>query len=450
MKKESDSFQPSLAVDLIVEARWIAAVKPAQLLFEHYAIVAHSGTIVDLLSIDEARKKYTAREVQVLDHHLVIPGMINLHTHAAMNLMRGLADDLPLMTWLNHHIWPTEREVVLDDYVRDASLHACAEMLSGGVTCFNDMYFYPNATANAAIQAGIRAHLGLLVTEFATNYAADADDYLQKGFEARDGWRNKALITAAIAPHAPYTVADKTFEKVVVYAEQLGLGIHTHLHETRHEIADSEQQYGVRPIQRLAALGVLGPGFLAAHAVHLLPQEIELLAEHGCHIAHCASSNLKLGSGIAPIPALLGAGVNVGLGTDGAASNNRVDIFTEMRLAALLAKGAVEDPTVVPAYQALEMVTINAASALGLDDQLGSIEIGKQADFAAIKLDDLIVAPYYDPISHLVYTCGREHVTHTWVAGELRYCNGVYANIEPMELKEILEKWQPRLAQHKN
>lgn len=450
MKKESNSTQPLLEVDLIVEARWIAAVKPAQLLFEHYAIVAHSGTIVDLLSIDEARKKYTARDVQVLGHHLVIPGMINLHTHAAMNLMRGLADDLPLMTWLNHHIWPTEREVVLDDYVRDASLHACAEMLSGGVTCFNDMYFYPNATASAAIQAGMRAHLGLLVTEFATNYAADADDYLQKGFEARDGWRDKALITAAIAPHAPYTVADKTFEKVVVYAEQLGLGIHTHLHETRHEIAESEQQYGVRPIQRLAALGVLGPGFLAAHAVHLLPQEIELLAEHGCHIAHCASSNLKLGSGIAPIPALLGAGVNVGLGSDGAASNNRVDIFTEMRLAALLAKGAAEDPTVVPAYQALEMVTINAARALGLDDQLGSIEIGKQADFAAIRLDDLIAAPYYDPISHLVYTCGREHVTHTWVAGELRYCNGVYANIEPMELKEILEKWQPRLAKHKN
>lgn len=450
MKIVSHSSQQPLTVDLMIEARWVAVVNSSQLLLEHHAIVVHGGVILDLLPIDRAREKYAAQEIQVLDHHLLCPGMINLHTHIAMNLMRGIADDLPLMTWLNHHIWPTEREVVWDDYVRDASLHACAEMLSGGITCFNDMYFYPNATANAAMQAGMRAHLGLFVSEFATNYAVDADDYLQKGLEARDGWRSHELITAAIAPHAPYTVSDKTFEKVVVYAEQLELGIHTHLHETRHEISESVQQYGVRPMQRLAALGVLGPGLLAAHAVHLLPQEIELLAEHGCHIAHCPSSNLKLGSGIAAIPALLEAGVNVGIGTDGAASNNRVDIFTEMRLAALLAKGATEDPTVLPAHQALEMVTINAARALGMDDKIGSIEVGKQADFAAIRLDDLIAAPYYDPISHLVYTCGREHVTHTWIAGELRYSNGVYANIEPMELKEILKKWQPRLAQHKN
>ena len=445
----NESAQLASPVDLIVEARWIATVTADSPILEHHSLVIKADSIVDLLPTAEARKLYIASNVVNLDEHILIPGLINLHTHAAMNLMRGIADDLPLMEWLNEHIWPAERAVVSYDYVQDASLHACAEMLSGGTTCFNDMYFYPQATAAALNQAGMRAHLGLIVLEFATGYATDADDYLQKGFESRDSWRNNALITSSIAPHAPYTVSDKTFEKVVVYAEQLGLGIHTHLHETRDELKQSEAEFGVRPIQRLAGLGLLGPGFLAAHGVHLLPGEIELLAEYGCHIAHCPSSNLKLGSGIAPVTALLKNSVNVGLGTDGAASNNRLDMFAEMRLAALLAKGASEDPTSLPAHQALEMATINAARAMSLDDKIGSIEIGKKADFAAVKLSDLASSPCYDPISHLVYTCGREHVTHTWVAGELRYSNGLYANIEPMELKEIIQKWQPKLKQHK-
>ena len=445
----NESAQLASPVDLIVEARWIATVTADSPILEHHSLVIKADSIVDLLPTAEARKLYIASNVVNLDEHILIPGLINLHTHAAMNLMRGIADDLPLMEWLNEHIWPAERAVVSYDYVQDASLHACAEMLSGGTTCFNDMYFYPQATAAALNQAGMRAHLGLIVLEFATGYATDADDYLQKGFESRDSWRNNALITSSIAPHAPYTVSDKTFEKVVVYAEQLGLGIHTHLHETRDELKQSEAEFGVRPIQRLAGLGLLGPGFLAAHGVHFLPSEIELLAEYGCHIAHCPSSNLKLGSGIAPVTALLKNSVNVGLGTDGAASNNRLDMFAEMRLAALLAKGASEDPTSLPAHQALEMATINAARAMSLDDKIGSIEIGKKADFAAVKLSDLASSPCYDPISHLVYTCGREHVTHTWVAGELRYSNGLYANIEPMELKEIIQKWQPKLKQHK-
>lgn len=445
----NESAQLASPVDLIVEARWIATLTADSPILEHHSLVIKADSIVDLLPTAEARKLYIASNVVNLDEHILIPGLINLHTHAAMNLMRGIADDLPLMEWLNEHIWPAERAVVSYDYVQDASLHACAEMLSGGITCFNDMYFYPQATAAALNQAGMRAHLGLIVLEFATGYATDADDYLQKGFESRDSWRNNTLITSSIAPHAPYTVSDKTFEKVVVYAEQLGLGIHTHLHETRDELKQSEAEFGVRPIQRLAGLGLLGPGFLAAHGVHLLPGEIELLAEYGCHIAHCPSSNLKLGSGIAPVSALLKNSVNVGLGTDGAASNNRLDMFAEMRLAALLAKGASEDPTSLPAHQALEMATINAARALSLDDKIGSIEIGKKADFAAVKLSDLASSPCYDPISHLVYTCGREHVTHTWVAGELRYSNGLYANIEPMELKEIIQKWQPKLKQHK-
>ena len=447
----SKHLEPALVgVELILEARWVATVTVNAPLLENYSVIVQKDTIIDLLPTAEARKHYTSANVYSLDEHVLIPGLINLHTHAAMNLMRGIADDLPLMTWLNDHIWPAERAVVFDDYVRDASLHACAEMLSGGTTCFNDMYFFPQATAAAVNQAGMRANLGLFVSEFANSYASDADDYLQKGFEAHDSWRSNVMITSSIAPHAPYTVSDQTFEKVLTYAEQLGLGIHTHLHETRDEISQSEAQYGVRPMQRLSALGLLGPGFTAAHGVHLLPHEIDMLAEYGCNVAHCPSSNLKLGSGIAPVAGLLKSKVNVGIGTDGAASNNRLDMFAEMRLAALLAKGLSEDPTVLPAHQALELATINAARALGLDEKIGTIETGKQADIVAVKLTDLTISPCYDPISHLVYTCGREQVTHTWVAGELRYSNGIYAGIEPMELKEIIQKWQPKLKQHKH
>lgn len=437
-------------VDLVIEARWLCPVVPENKLLEHHALVISAGKVIDIGAIDLIAAQYQPDEIVQLTEHVLIPGLINLHTHAAMSLMRGLADDLPLMAWLNQHIWPAEQALLSAAYVQDASLLACAEMLSGGITCFNDMYFYPQATAAAASQAGLRANLGLVVLEFPTAYASDADDYLQKGGDAHDSWRNNPLISTCIAPHAPYTVSNKTFENVLTYAEQLNLGIHTHLHETRDEIAQSETQFGMRPIQRLAELGLLGPNFVAAHGVHLQHHEIDLLAEYGCHIAHCPSSNLKLASGIAPVAQLLAQGVNVGLGTDGAASNNRLDMFAEMRLSALLAKGVSENATVIPAHQALAMATINAAKAMGLEDKIGSIEIGKLADLAAVKLSDVAINPCYDAISHLVYTCGREHVTHTWVAGELRYHNGHYANIEPLELQEIIKVWQPKLKQYQH
>lgn len=441
---------PQINADVIIESRWLASMAPSNALLENHAVIVQKGLVAEILPISDARKKYTASSLVCLDEHILIPGLINLHTHAAMGMMRGMADDLPLMAWLNNHIWPAEKVVLSPQYVKDATLLACAEMLASGTTCFNDMYFYPEATALAASEAGIRANLGLVVLDFPTAYATDADDYLQKGFNAHDSWRSNPLITSSIAPHAPYTVSDQTFEKVVIYAEQLSVGIHTHLHETRQEITQSEAQFGIRPIQRMANLGLLGPNLVAAHCVHLLENEMELLAEYGCHVAHCASSNLKLASGIAPVAALLAKGVNVGLGTDSVASNNRLDMLSEMRLSALLAKGFSEDATAVPAYQALQMATINAAKAMGMDHKIGSIEVGKFADFTAVRLGDLETLPYYDPIAHLVYSCGREQVSHTWVAGELRYSNGVFTNIEPTELKEIIQTWQPKLRQYKN
>ncbi len=444
----SNQLSPAVIdVDLIIEARWIASMAQDFVLLEHHAVVVKAGLIVALLPSVEARQRYQAAEQFSLGEQLLIPGLINAHTHAAMSLMRGMADDIPLMPWLEQHIWPAEQALLSAQFVQDGSLLACAEMLSGGISCFNDMYFYPQATANAATQAGMRANLGLLVLDFPSAYANDADDYLQKGFDAHDVWRNNALISSSIAPHAPYTVSDASLGKVVTYAEQLGLGVHSHIHETQDEIARSEAQYGLRPIARLAKLGVLGPNLLAAHAVHLLDYEMDMLAAYACHVVHCPSSNLKLASGIAPVAALLAKGVNVALGTDGAASNNRLDMFSEMRLAALLAKGVTGDASVLPAQQALAMATINGAKALGLDDKIGSIEVGKYADLTAIRLDDVLLAPCYEPISHLVYCCGREQVSHTWVAGELRYCNGVYANIEPNELKDIVKTWQAKIRQ---
>ena len=452
-KHYSSSSSLAASALQVLEARWVVPVLPQGTVLEGHSVVTSDNCILEILPQEQARAQYPSARIVDLNEHVLIPGLINLHTHAAMSLMRGFADDKPLMQWLQQHIWPAEKRFVSEQFVRQGTLLGCAEMLAGGTTCFSDMYFFPQSVADAALQAGMRANIGLLVMELPTGYARDAEDYLQKGLQARDGWRESELLSASLAPHAPYTVSNATFEQIITYAEQLGLNIHTHLHETQAEIDESLKQYGVRPLQRLESLGLLGPGLVAAHGVHLTEAEIVSLARHGCHIAHCPASNLKLASGIAPVDALLNAGVNVAIGTDGAASNNRQDMFAEMCLAALLAKGASGDATSVPAVQALAMATINAAKALGQDNKLGSLEAGKYADIVAVNLSVMEIQPCYDVISHLVYSAGREHVSHVWVAGELKYQKlqgqaGIYADIEPAELKEISTEWQTRLSQY--
>jgi 5-methylthioadenosine/S-adenosylhomocysteine deaminase len=437
-------------VDLMIEARWLIPIIPKNTLLEHQAVMIRAGEIVALCPISEAHQLYQANEVVKLSEHALLPGFINLHTHAAMNLMRGLADDLPLMPWLEQHIWPAEQKLLSENFVHDGTLLACAEMLRGGITTFNDMYFYPESAAKAATQAGMRANLGLVVLEFATQYANNAESYIDKGTQTRDALKNEPLITFSFAPHAPYTVSDETFTTLNTLSAQINIGIHTHLHETASEIEQSEQRYGMRPLARLANLGLLGASTTFAHGVHLNAIEVQMLAENGCSIAHCPSSNLKLASGIAPIADYLKAGINVGLGTDGAASNNRLDILTEMRLAALLAKGLSGDATAVSAHQALEMATINGARALGLDEKIGSIEVAKLADLTAVKLDDINMQPCFDVISHLVYVAEREQVSHVWVNGDLKYHKpnnnaGIYSNIEPQELIDIVNKWQTKI-----
>lgn len=431
-------------IDLLVLPRWVVPVEPAGALTEH-AVAVKDGRIVAVLPAAESQARYQAATVMELPGQALLPGLINLHGHAAMSLMRGFADDVSLMGWLNNHIWPAEKQHLSEAFVRDGTLLAAAEMLRGGITCCNDMYFFPQAAAESFLAAGMRATLGMIVLEFPSAYAADAEDYLARGLHIRDTLKDEALLSFSFAPHAPYTIADETFRRIVTLADQLGLSIHTHIHETEAEIRDSLNRYGVRPLERLAQLGLLGPNFIGVHAVHLIDTDIDTLAQFNCHIAHCPSSNLKLGSGIAPVTQLLQAGINVGLGSDGAASNNRLDLFTEMRLAALLAKGATHDAAAWTAETTLRAATINAARALNQDHLIGSLTPGKRADMIAIDLGALHLQPVYDPISHLVYVAGREDVLHVWVDGKLQVENRCMVNLDTDDLRTRAAYWQHKL-----
>ena len=437
---------PSDSEGTIISARWIVPVEPARTVLASHALVVSDERIVAVLPVTEAVARYRSYDRIDLADHVLIPGLVNLHTHAAMTLMRGMADDLTLMDWLKQHIWPAEMRHVCEDFVRDGAQLACAEMLLGGVTCFSDMYFYPQATAAAAITAGMRAAIGLIVIEFPSPYASDAQDYLSKGLALRDTLRGEPLLSFCLAPHAPYTVSDQTLRRVVTYASELDIPIHTHVHETTAEIAQSIEQHGMRPLSRLEGLGLLGPSLIAVHAVHLQADEIDLLAHHGCHVAHCPSSNLKLASGFAPVRSLINAGVNVGIGSDGAASNNRLDMFSEMRLAALLAKAVSNDATAVPAWEALEMATLRPARALGLESTIGSLATGKFADLVAVRLADVHTSPCYDPVSQLVYAAGREDVSRVWVNGRLVVDN---RNLTTLNADAIMARaafWRNRMA----
>jgi len=431
-------------VDLLIRAAHVVPVQPRGALADH-AVAVKDGRIVAVLPAHEALARFDARESVHLDRHALIPGFVNVHCHAAMSLMRGIADDVPLMAWLHDHIWPTEARHVTDEMVHDGSLVAMAEMLRAGITCVNDMYFFPDATARAALRTGMRASLGIIAIEFPSAYAADAASYLKKGLAARDAYRGEPLFSFCLAPHAPYTVSDDTLRKIVVLAEELDLPIHCHVHETEAEIEHSLAQHRVRPIERLRGLGMVGPRLIAVHSVHLDDRELDLFARERVMVAHCPSSNMKLASGIAPVAAMQARGIGVGLGTDGAASNNRLDLFNEMRIAALLAKVSNLDACVLGAQEVLEMATIEPARALGLEAEIGSIVAGKSADLAAVELDSFETLPCYDPVSHLVYAAGRENVTHAWVAGEARLLERRLVGIDEADLHDKAVWWQGRI-----
>jgi 5-methylthioadenosine/S-adenosylhomocysteine deaminase len=398
------------------------------------------------LPTELAKQRYQGTVVENLENHVLLPGLINSHTHAAMSLMRGIADDLPLMDWLQNHIWPLEHQWMSEEFVKDGTDLAIAEMLRGGTTCFNDMYFFPNIAAQQAQQAGIRATLGLIVIDFPTVWANDSDEYLSKGLTLTEQLRDSTLCTVAFAPHAPYTVSDAPLQKIADYAQELQRPVHIHVHETAHEIDQAVEQTGKRPLQRLQDLGLVNSLLVAVHATQLTDAEITLLADAGATVVHCPESNLKLASGFCPVAKCLDAGVNVALGTDGAASNNDLDMFGEMRTAALIGKAVANDASAVSAMTALRMATINGAQALGLADETGSLRIGKAADVIAIDLNQLETQPLYCPVSHIVYAASRQQVTDVWVAGRRLLHNRQLTTLNLAELQAKIAVWQQRLA----
>ncbi len=435
-----------MLVDTLIHARWIIPVEPESVTYEHHSLAIHAGKIIDLLPTETALKIYTATTTENLANHALLPGLINCHTHSAMTLLRGVADDLALMDWLQNHIWPLEQKWMSPEFVKDGTDIAIAEMLLGGTTCFNDMYFFPDITAQQAIEHGIRAKVGLIVIDFPSAWAENSEEYIAKGLALHAQLQDASLCSTSFAPHAPYTVSDAPLEKIKALADELKLPIHMHIHETAFEVTQAQTESGQRPLARLAALGLINSSLLAVHMTQLNADEINLLAETGAHIVHCPESNLKLASGFCPVAQCLAAGVNVALGTDGAASNNDLDMFGEMRTAALLAKGVSGDASAVPAMTALKMATINGAKALGLDDITGSLTVGKAADVIAIDLSALETQPLYSPISQIVYAASRQQVSDVWVEGKHLVKQRQLTTMSIDDLKEKAQLWQARLA----
>jgi 5-methylthioadenosine/S-adenosylhomocysteine deaminase len=430
---------------IIISASWIFTSNSEGQLLSDYSIVIENDKIIDLVPQDKVFDEYEANDTYQLTDHILIPGLINTHTHAAMSLFKGFADDLPLQDWLNDYIWPAEKKFINSSFVKDGSILALSEMIKSGVTTFNDMYFFPDATAEAVKELGVRSNIGLVVLDFPTNYATDPEDYLLKGFEFRDKWRNEELITTSIAPHAPYSVSDEAFTLINTYSEELSINIHTHLHETQWEIEDSIEKYGITPVQRLNNLGIIGPSLMAVHCVHLNDQDMATLAKNKVSIVHNPSSNMKLGSGISDIAKMLKQNLNISLGTDSSASNNRIDIMEEMRLAALLIKGSTKSPESFSANEAIKMATINGAKALGLESIIGSIEKNKKADLVAIDLNSIENQPIYNPLTTLVYSSSRSDVSYVWIDGEIKLKDKKLVKIDEERIIQLAKKWQRKL-----
>jgi 5-methylthioadenosine/S-adenosylhomocysteine deaminase len=433
-------------VDLLIEARWVVPVEPHAVVLENHAVAVHDGRIVALLPIADARAAYVPRERVELGEHALIPGLVNSHTHNPMTLLRGLADDLPLMVWLQQYIWPAEAKVLGPEFVRDGVELAVAEMLRGGTTCANENYFFPDVIGATYRKLGFRAVVGLPVIEFPTAWAKSQDEYFERASDVHDSFRGDHLVSTAFAPHAPYTVSDESFERIRMLSDQLDIPVHLHTHETAHEVEDEKARSGLRPFQRLQKLGLVNDRLIAVHMTQLTDGEIAACAAAGVSVVHCPESNLKLASGFCPAEKLRAAGVNLALGTDGCASNNDLDMFGEMRTAALLAKAVAGDAAAFDAAFALRAATLNGAKAIGQEATIGSIEVGKQADFAAVRLSELETQPLFHVVSQLVYATVRHQVSDVWIAGKRKLAARELVGMDTTAILERTRAWRERIA----
>ncbi len=436
----------SQACDLLIEAGWVIPVEPHGVVLVDHAVAVRNGAILAILPIAEARATYRPTETISRPHAVLMPGLVNAHTHNPMTLLRGVADDLPLMRWLTEHIWPIEASVIGPEFVADGVELAIAEMLRGGTTCCNDNYFFPDVSAATYRRHGFRALVGLPIIDFPTAWAASQDEYFDRAGEVHDLYRRDHLVRTCYAPHAPYTVSDASFERIRVLSDQLDVPVHCHVHETAQEVEDAIRQHGMRQIARLDGLGLVNDRLIAVHMTQLSDAEVALCAERGVSVVHCAESNLKLASGFCRVEALRRAGVNVALGTDGCASNNDLDMFGELRTAALLAKGVAHDASALDAASALRMATLGGAIAIGFGHLVGSIEPGKRADLVCVDMDRIEAQPLYNPISQLVYATGRQHVTDVWIDGRVQLSEGVLLDIDTAALIANARQWCGRIA----
>jgi len=432
------------AADLVLTAGWVIPGEPLGTVLADHSIVLRNGRIETVLPAAESAA-LPARERLDLPGHAVLPGLVNAHGHAAMSLLRGYADDLPLMPWLEEHIWPAEQAHVSREFVRDGARLAAAEMLRAGTTCFSDMYFFPDVVAAVAQDTGLRCQLTAPVFDFPSAWGSGADDYISKALALRDDWKGHDRVTIAFGPHAPYTVSVDALARIATFAAELDMGVHIHLHETRGEVLAHVEAHGERPLDTLQGLGLIGPRTQCVHMTDLGAQDIATLAQNGASVVHCPQSNMKLASGTCPVKRLQEAGVNVALGTDGAASNNKLNLFDEMHTAALLAKLTTEDPTTLPAAEVLHLATLGGARALGLDEEIGSLVPGKAADLIAVDLSGPATQPLYNPLSQLVYACSGHEVTHTWVAGEALLHNGRLTTLDLADTLDRAAQWRTRI-----
>lgn len=434
-------------LDLLLLPTWLVPVEPAGVVLKEHGLGIRDGCIV-FIGPRAAALKLEANEVRELPGMLLSPGLINAHGHAAMSLFRGLADDLPLMTWLEKHIWPAEAKWVDEAFVRDGTDLAIAEQLKGGITCFSDMYFYPKVASDCVHNSGMRAQIAIPILDFPIPGASSADEAIRQGIELFGDLKHHPRIKITFGPHAPYTVNDDNLEKIRIIAEELDAAIHMHVHETAFEVQQAVEQTGERPLARLGRLGLLGPRFQAVHMTQISEEDLALLVESNTSVIHCPESNLKLASGFCPVERLWQAGVNVAIGTDGAASNNDLDLLGETRTAAMLAKAVAGSATALDAHRALRMATLNGARAMGLDSQIGSLEVGKAADIVAFDLSGLAQQPIYDPVSQLIYATGRDCVKHLWVAGKQLLDDRRLTRMDEAQLTATAIAWGQRISGH--
>jgi len=434
-------------LDLLLLPTWLVPVEPAGVVLKEHALGIRDGRIA-FIGPRATALKLSAREVRELPGMLLSPGLVNAHGHAAMSLFRGLADDLPLMTWLEKHIWPAEAKWVDEAFVRDGTDLAIAEQLKGGITCFSDMYFYPKVASECVHNSGMRAQIAVPILDFPIPGASTADEALRQGIELFGDLKHHPRIRITFGPHAPYTVSDANLEKIRVIAEELDAAIHMHVHETAHEVQQAVEQTGERPLARLGRLGLLGPRLQAVHMTQISEDDLALLVESNTSVIHCPESNLKLASGFCPVERLWQAGVNVAIGTDGAASNNDLDLLSETRTAAMLAKAVAGSATALDAHRALRMATLNGARAMGLESEIGSLEVGKAADIVAFDLSGLAQQPIYDPVSQLIYATGRDCVKHLWVAGKQLLDDRQLTRMDEQQLTATAIAWGKRISGH--